>query len=128
METEDPATNEKHNPLGVHPGGYLSYGSDCRMSVILVKESRRGPAELVPTDSESIELYRGMMAYAGSYSIDGFTITHHIEASWNQAWTATTQVSQFNIDGKSLYVRTGPSKDPMTGRKSSTVYIWTRVE
>jgi len=128
METEDKVTNEKHNLLGVHPSGSLSYGPDCRMSAILVKESRKGPAELVATDPESIDLYRGLIAYAGSYTIDGQTITHHIEDSWNQAWTGTTQVSQFNIDGSSLYIRTGPSRSPMNGRQSSTVFIWTRVE
>jgi len=98
------------------------------MSAILVKESRAGPAASVATDPESIELYRGLIAYAGSYAIDGYKITQHIEASWNQAWTGTTQVSQFNIDGKSMYIRTGPSKNPMTGRQSSTVFIWARVE
>jgi Lipocalin-like domain len=128
METEDLETGQKHNLLGAHPSGSLSYGPDCRMSAILVKESRKGPAALVATDPESIELYRGLIAYAGSYSIDGYKITHHIEASWNQAWTGATQVSQFNIDGRSLYIRTGPSKSPMTGRQSSTVFIWTRVE
>jgi Lipocalin-like domain len=128
METEDKETGEKHNLLGVHPSGSLSYTPDCRMSAILVKESREGPAALVATDPESIGLYRGLIAYAGSYAIDGHTITHHIEDSWNQAWTGTTQVSQFNIDGKSLYVRTGLSKSPMTGKQSSTVFIWTRVE
>ena len=128
METEDLETGEKHNLLGAHPSGYLSYGSDCRMSAILVKEGREGPAALAATDPESIELYRGLIAYAGSYAIDGSKITQHIEASWNQAWTGTTQVSQFNIDGKSLYIRTGPSKSPMTGRQSSTVFIWARVE
>jgi Lipocalin-like domain len=128
METEDLETGQKQNLLGVHPSGYLSYGPDCRMSAILVKESREGPAASVATDPESIELYRGLIAYAGSYSIDGFKITHHIETSWNQAWTGTTQISQFNIDGKSLYIRTGPGKSPMTGRQSSTVFIWARVE
>jgi hypothetical protein len=47
METEDLETAQKQNLLGVHPSGYLSYGSDCRMSAILVKESRQGPASLV---------------------------------------------------------------------------------
>ena len=128
METEDLETGQKQNLLGVHPSGYLTYGSDCRMSAILVKESREGPAALVPTDPESIELYRGLIAYAGSYAIDGYKITHHIEASWNQAWTGTTQISQFNIDGKTLYMRTGPGKSPMTGKQTSTAFIWVRVE
>ena len=128
METTDPETGQKHNLLGAHPGGYLSYGPDCRMSTILVKESRQGPAASVATDPESIELYRGLIAYAGSYTIDGHMITQHIEASWNQAWTGTTQISQFNLDETTLYIRTGPSKNPLTGKKDSTVFIWTRVE
>ena len=128
MESVDLETNEKHDLLGVHPGGYLTYGADCRMSAILVKESRQRPASLVATDAESVDLYRGMMAYAGSYTIDGNTITQHIEASWNQYGVDTTEIDQFSIDGKSLYVRTGPNKSPLTGRSSRTEYIWTRVE
>jgi hypothetical protein len=128
METEDMETEQKNNLLGVHPGGYLSYGADCRMSAILIKESREGPAALVPTDPESIELYRGLMAYAGSYSVDGNTITQRIEVSWNQAWTGTTEVIQFRIDGTSLFMRTGSGKSPFTGRQSTTAYIWTKVQ
>jgi hypothetical protein len=119
METEDQETGQKYNLLGAHPSGYLSYSPDCRMSAILVKESRQVPAASVATDPESIELYRGLMAYAGSYSVDGHQITHHIETSWNQAWTGATQVSQFNIAENTLYIRTGPGKSPMTGRQSS---------
>jgi hypothetical protein len=128
METEDLRTRDKHNLLGVHPDGYLTYGADCRMSAILVKESREGPSALVATDPESIELYRGLISYAGSYAIDGNKITEHIEASWNQAWTGTTQVSRFNIDGSSLSIRPEPGNNPLSGRKSATVFIWTRVE
>src|SRR5271155_154381 len=94
IETQDMQTNEKNNLLGAHPYGYLSYGSDCRMYAILTKESRVAPAQLVATDQESIELYRGLISYAGTYSIDGSSIIHHIQASWNQAWTGTSQVQQ----------------------------------
>jgi hypothetical protein len=128
METIDQQTNDKHNPLGAHPSGSLSYSSDCRMSVILVKESRKGPAASVATDEESVELYRGLIAYAGSYTLNGHTITHHIEDSWNQAWTGTSQVSQFNVDGNSLFIRSGVGTNPLTGKQSSTVFIWTRIE
>jgi hypothetical protein len=128
METTDQETNERHNLLGAHPSGSLSYGSDCRMSVILVKESRKAPVTSVATDSEAAELYRGLIAYAGSYTINGRTITHHIEDSWNQAWTGTTQLGQFNVDGNSLFIRTGVSTNPLTGRQSSTVFIWARIE
>jgi hypothetical protein len=128
METEDRETGQKNNLLGVHPSGYLSYGPDCRMSVILVKESRPAPAGLVPTDAESIELYRGLISYAGSYAIEGSRVIHHVEASWNQAWTATSQAFQFRIDGTSLFMTTGAGKSPLTGRESSTELIWTKLD
>jgi hypothetical protein len=128
METEDLETGEKHNLLGVHPSGYLTYTPDCRMSAIVVKESREGPTGSVASEPESLELYRGLIAFAGSYAVDGSQITHHIEASWNQAWTGTTQVSQFNVIGNSLYLRDAPSKSPITGRRSTSAFIWTRVQ
>src|SRR6202161_3045375 len=105
METEDLETGQKHNLLGVHPSGYLSYGPDCRMSAILVKEGRKAPDTLVPTDAERVDLYSGFIAYAGTYSIEGDKVSHHIDASWNQSWTRTTQVRQFKIDGESLYIK-----------------------
>jgi hypothetical protein len=128
IETTDEETSQKNNLLGVHPSGYLSYGPDCRMYAILVKESRVPPAALVATDAESVELYRGLVSYAGSYAIDGHRIIHHIEASWNQAWSGITQEVQFNVDGKSLYIRTGSTKSPLTGRQGSSVLIWTKIE
>jgi hypothetical protein len=54
----------------------------------------------------------GVIACAGSYSIDGYKITHLIETSWNQAWTGTTQVSQFNIDENFLVYRNGAQQKP----------------
>ncbi|MGA7781704.1 MAG: lipocalin-like domain-containing protein [Paraburkholderia sp.] len=125
---EDLATGEKTDLFGAHPSGYLSYGPDCRMSAILLKEGRRTPETLVPTDAERVDLYNGLIAYAGTYSIEGDKVSHHIEASWNQSWTGTTQVRQFRIDGNCLYIRTLPAKNPMTGKQSSAVLVWVKVE
>ena len=126
--TEDVATGRKTNMFGAHPSGYLNYGPDCRMCAILVKEGRKAPDALVPTDVERVDLYSGFIAYAGTYSIEGDKVSHHIDASWNQSWTGTTQVRQFRIDGNSLYIRTLPAKDPMTGNETSAVLVWIKVE
>jgi hypothetical protein len=126
--TEDLATGQKTDLFGAHPSGYLSYGSDCRMSAILVKEGRKAPNSIVPTDAERVELYSGVIAYAGTYSIEGDKISHHVDASWNQSWTGTTLVRQFRIDGKFLYIKTLPAKSPQTGKESSSVLVWVKVE
>jgi Lipocalin-like domain len=124
---EDLETGEKTNLFGVHPSGYLSYGPDGRMYAILLKEGRNAPGALVPTDAERVDLYSGLIAYAGTYSIEGDKVSHHIDASWNQSWTGTTQVRQFRIDGNSLYIRTLPAKNPMTGKESSAVLVWNKL-
>ena len=125
---EDLTTGEKIDLFGAHPSGYLCYGADCRMSAILLREGRKAPDTLVPTDAERVDLYNGLIAYAGTYSIEGDKVSHHIDASWNQSWTGTTQVRQFRIDGNCLSIRTLPAKNPLTGKQSSAVLVWVKVE
>lgn len=124
---EDMESGQKTAPFGAHPSGYLNYGPDGRMYAILLMEGRKAPDTLVPTDAERVDLYSGFIAYAGTYTIDGDQVSHHIDASWNQSWTGTTQVRQFKIDGDSLYIRTLPAKNPMTGKESSAVLVWNKV-
>ncbi|MGF7129536.1 hypothetical protein P3T40_001003 [Paraburkholderia sp. EB58] len=125
---EDVATGQKADLFGAHPSGYLHYGPDGRMYAILLKEGRKAPDTLIPTDAERVDLYSGLIAYAGTYSIEGDLISHHIDASWNQLWTGTTQVRQIRIDGNSLYIKTLPARNPLTGKESSAVLVWIKVE
>ncbi len=126
--TEDLATGQKTNLLGAHPSGFLGYGSDCRMYAILIKDGRRAPATSVSTDAELIDLYSGLISYAGSYSIKGDEVRHFIDASWNQSWTGTTQVRRFRINDNHLYITTPPAKNPLTGKESSSVLVWSKVD
>jgi hypothetical protein len=128
LTTEDLETHRKTNPLGAHPNGYLSYGTDCRMSAILVSEDRKAPVAAVATDAEAIALYRSSNSYAGTYTIDGDRVSHHVDTDMSQTWTGTTQVRQFKIEGNSLQIITLPAKNIITGRQSTSVLIWTKVE
>jgi Lipocalin-like domain len=126
--TEDLDTGEKTDLFGAHPSGYLSYGPDCRMYAILVEEERKAPADVVPTDAERVDLYSGFSSYAGTYSIEGDRVSHHVDASWNQSWTGTTLVRRFRIDGKCLYIETLPARNPITGSECISVLVWVKVE
>lgn len=122
------ATGEKRYPLGEHPSGFLTYSSDCRMQAILLRGQRTAPVTAPPTDAERVRLYDGLMAYAGDYSIDGNTVRHKIDASWNQVWTGTTQVRQFTIEGETLTVKTMPAANPFDARETTVgVLVWTKV-
>jgi hypothetical protein len=114
-------------PYGAHPGGYLSYGSDGRMYAIVVSEQRKAPAGIVPTPAERTALFDGFAAYAGTYTIDADKVSHHVEVSWNEAWTGTTQVREFRITARTLELRSMPAQDPLDGRLSSSTAVWTRV-
>ena len=124
---EDLATGQKTDLFGAHPSGYISYGADCRVYTIVTKEGRKAPAALVPTEAERVNLYSGLIAYAGTYSIDGDRVSHHIDASWNEAWTGTTQIRQFKIEANTLHI-TSRERNQVDGRESSSVLIWTKVE
>lgn len=126
--TEDLVTGQKSDLFGAHPSGYLSYGSDGRMHAILAEEGRNAPTDLIPTDAERIRLYNGFSAYAGTYSIDGDQVSHHVDASWNQSWTGTTQVRKFRIEGSCLYITTLPDRNPVTGKESISELVWIKVD
>jgi hypothetical protein len=124
--TEYQDTGQKVEPYGVHPIGYLSYGADCRMYAIVVRDRRTQPAGVVPTDAEKLELFDGMGAYAGTYLIEDDKVSHRVDVSWIEAWTGTTQVRHFKIEGNSLRIRSAAAPDPSDGRVSSSTIMWTR--
>jgi len=126
--TEDLETHQKKETFGAHPTGYLAYGPDCRMYAILIKDGRKSPAALVPTDPEKIDLFNGLVSYAGVYTYEGDKVSHHIDSSWNQAWTGTTQVREFRIEGMTLHIKTLPSKSPVDGRMVVSNLVWTKVQ
>lgn len=118
----------KTDLLGAHPNGFLSYNSDCRMHAILTADERKAPITAPPSDQERISLYNSMIAYAGTYTIEGNNVHHHVDASWNQAWVGSTQSRQFRIEGKTLYIKTFPSKSVMDGKESTVTLVWNKVE
>jgi hypothetical protein len=126
--TEYQDTGQKVEPFGAHPSGYLCYGADWRMYAIVVREGRKPPTGVVPTEAEQVELFNGMGSYAGTYSIEGDKVNHHVDVSWIEAWTGTTQVRQFKIEGNELHIRSVVAPDPANGRFSSSTVVWTKVQ
>jgi Lipocalin-like domain len=62
---EEVPSGVRSDVMGAHPGGYINYGRDGRMIVIIVGSERRKPAGPVVTPEEAAALMRSMLAYAG---------------------------------------------------------------
>src|SRR5215468_8083656 len=86
------ADGHRHNQFGDAPVGYIGYSPDGRMYAIFTRNDRVTPRDVVPTDEEGVELIGSMVAYAGTFSLGDNVVVHHIDTSWNQAWTGTDQI------------------------------------
>jgi hypothetical protein len=108
--------------LGEHPKGYLIYTPQGRMMALVVHETRSPPK----TDEDRINLHKNMYAYSGRYTIEGDKITHHVDISWDEAWTGSDQVRYFKLEGDILTIKTGPSTNAITGKESVSTLVWER--
>ena len=111
------ATGERVDALGPNPIGYINYCADARMYALVVKNDRPPPAGAVPTNEEKLRLFDSMLAYAGTYTLHGDRVIHHLNASWNQAWAGTDQVRFSNLEDDTLTIHGAPAKDPHTGQE-----------
>jgi hypothetical protein len=125
---EDLASGERHDALGPEPRGYITYGSDGRVMVLVTAGERAAPAALVPTAEEKIALYDSMFAYAGTFTFDGVKVIHHIDTAWNEAWRGTHQVRFVEAGGDTLTYVSTPARSPMTGLDCVHTVVFERLE
>ncbi len=124
---EDIPSGAKTDLLGANPTGYINYAPDGRMMVLNVGSDRPKPAGGNATSAEAEALFRSMTGYAGTYTVDGNEITHHVEVSWNESWSGTRQKRFARFEGNRIYLSTPPSPDPLTGRMSVRTMTWEKV-
>ena len=125
---EDVATGQKTDYFGPSPDGYINYGPDGRMIVINTRSDRVKPKGASPTPEEAAELFRGVLAYAGSYTIVGNEVTHHIDCSWNETWTGSHQKRIARFDGDRVHLSTEPTSDPISGKMSVRTMTWEQMK
>lgn len=120
------ATGERSTPYGESPTGYLSYSADGRMQVIGLANNRKLPVDGGPPMNEWATLYDTMFAYAGTFSVQDDEVIHHVDVSWNEAWTGTDQIRTVEMNGNVLTL-TALLRDPASGMESHYAVAWERV-
>ena len=80
------------------------------------------------TGEERTELFNTVIAYAGTFTFDGKTVTHHVDISWNENWTGTDQVRNIRLEGGKLYITTNPQPSGIDGKVIVAELIWEKVK
>jgi hypothetical protein len=114
---EEGSTSERSN-LSAAPNGFVNFSADGRLILLSTDSARKKPAGEVPTAAEAEALYRSMIAYAGTYKLAGNKVTYHLEATWNESWTRSTQVRFWKVEGDLLTITTPEIVNPLTGKRS----------
>ena len=112
-----------------NPQGFITYGRDGRVLVLIVRAPRPRPEALDKiTDQQRIDLHRTMTAYGGTYKFNGSTVEHSIDISWNEVWTGTRQVRSVTRDGDRVTLTTPPFPFHTDGRMSVNMLVWEKVK
>jgi len=120
-------TGEVRDALGPDPLGYIAYHADGRM-MAYVERRGRAVAGAAPSDRQKAELFDSMLAYTASYVVEGETVIHTVDGSWNPAWGATPLIRPFKLDGDHLVISGAPGRDPTTGEEVVYRMEFTRVK
>lgn len=102
-------------PYGDRPIGRLTYDAAGRTTAQVMRPGRKSsvvdPSAVAHSSEDEIrEIADGYVGYFGSFTVDGNTATHHIEACTLPAWTGTAQRREFELTGNRLFLRFGSNK------------------
>jgi Lipocalin-like domain len=112
-----------------NPLGYISYSKDGRMIALIVRRPRPQPESVDKiTDQQRVELFNTMTAYGGTYTFDGNKVEHHIDISWNEAWTGMTVIRDLKKEGDKLIYTTRPAPFTADGKMSVFTVVWEKVK
>ena len=120
------ASGREDSFFGDEPSGYINYSPDGRMIALLVRGDRPRPQAETASAGEAETLFRSVVSYAGTYSVNGNEVTHHVDISWNELWTGTDQTRLVTFDGDYVRLSTRPSPDPIEGKMSVRTMTWER--
>src|SRR5258708_32871775 len=87
QEVEVRATGQTEPAMGEKPTGYAVFTPEGRVFFILTGEARK-PAK---TDQERADLLSTLVAYTGTYRVEGDKGTTKVEVAWNPEWVSTEQ-------------------------------------
>ncbi|MBR0778564.1 lipocalin-like domain-containing protein [Bradyrhizobium diazoefficiens] len=85
---------EQKDIYGPSPSGSIMF-ADNRMMAVLTSSAR------LPSAAPD-ELFRTMMAYTGTFKLQGAELTINVDTAWTPSWVGTTQKRSASLDDAGL--------------------------
>ena len=119
-------TGEIVHPFGEHPSGneLFTRGGHVMFSMFGEHRSVRGEPNSAEVDRAA--LFNALVAYTGTYKVDGSNVIMHFEASANPAMSDRTYLAEISGDKLTLTSQTFTSG--ITGQRIITIRTFERVE
>jgi Lipocalin-like domain len=118
-------TGEIVHPFGEHPSGnqLFTQGGHVMFSMF---GNHRNVAGLNTAEVDRAALFNALVAYTGTYKVDGSKVILHFEASANPGMTDRTYAA--DISGNKLMLTSEPFTSGITGQRIITIRTFERVE
>ncbi len=120
---EDVETKEQMPLWGESPNGRLVLTEGGRWIVVQTAEGRKAPKNA----DERIAAFLSMLAYSGTYRVEGNAIAVDVDIAWDESWVGTKQVRYFRLEGDELHIEAPPQ--PMAnfgGKALRAILVWKR--
>lgn len=101
-EVEIQSTSQKQHVMGAKPTGYATFTPDGRVFFVLTGQGRK-PASTVQGRAD---LLASLVAYTGTYRLEGDQWITRVDVAWSPEWVGTEQSRTFQLDGDRLHVLT----------------------
>ena len=80
-------------------------------------------------EAERANLHRSMLAYTGTYRVEGHDFITTVEVSWNEEWNGTEQRRHFRIEGNKLFVESTSAPSILfPGKTDFRRIVWERAK
>ncbi len=130
-----PDGNVDKEAFGANPIGYITYTIEGKMMVIFSKSDRTllsgnsaspltAAIHQVPIEERS-QAFSTFNSYAGSYTLDGNTVIHHVEIASIPNRVGKSLTRNFKLDENRVTLTTPPSKSDDAPKFELT---WERVK
>lgn len=116
--------SEARPMYGKNATGYIIFTAEGRMMSIVEGEGRKAPQN----DEERAAAFRSLIAYTGTFRLEGDRFITRVDVSWNPAWVGTEQARTYVLERDRLQVVSPWVMSPNLAKMTRATVTWERVK